>query len=95
MIKGNKLSSDIKKETLALSHAVFRDRLISKAETRGCLVLLPRNETGTTKTCGICFRENNKIGASEVFECHQCALKAGRDVNAPRNIFIRQITITE
>ena len=91
MVRSGKISPSVKRETLALSHATFRKRLISKAETRACVLLIPRNETGTTMTCGICFYENRDVGSSEVFHCRKCGLVSGRDVNAPRNIFLRQL----
>lgn len=88
--KTSNIGSNTKRETLALSHAAFRRRLISKAELRACTILIPRNETGTTKTCGLCFVENPNVGSSKIFYC-KCGLVAGRDVNAARNIFIRQL----
>ena len=91
MMRSKTISTYTKKETLALAHAAFRRCLISKAELKACVLLIPRNETGTTKTCGVCFSENNEVGGSEVFHCPQCQLIAGRDVNAPRNIFLRQL----
>jgi len=93
MIRSNSISPYTKRETLALSHAEFRKRLISKAELRACTVLIPKNEYKTTLTCGICFSENYNVGESEIFHCPKCNLTAGRDVNAPRNIFIRQLVL--
>jgi transposase len=91
MIRCGKISPYTKRETLALAHAEFRRRLISKAELRACTVLIPKNEYKTTMTCGICFEENRNVGESKVYSCPECGLIAGRDVNAPRNIFIRQL----
>lgn len=91
MIRSNKIGPNTKRETLALSHGAFRSRMISKAEVQSCKLLIPQNEFATTMTCGVCFEENRNVGDSPVFNCGNCGLKAGRDVNAPRNIFIRQL----
>ena len=93
MVRSNEISSNTKNELLALSHATFRSRLISKAELRACTVLVPSNECATTKTCGICFSENDAVGSNEIFRCDKCGLVAGRDTNAARNIFIRQLQL--
>lgn len=93
MIRSNKIGPNTKRETLGLAHGEFRRRLISKAELRGCKVLVPQNEFKTTMVCGICFEENLNVGASEVFHCKECGLIAGRDVNSPRDIFIRQLVL--
>ena len=92
MIRSKDIRSYTKRETLALAHAEFRQRLISKAELRACTVLIPKNEYKTTIICGICFQENRGI-TGEVYSCTNCCLIAGRDVNAPRNIFIRQLIL--
>jgi transposase len=93
MIRSSKIGPNTKRETLGLAHGEFRRRLISKAELRGCKVLVPQNEFKTTMVCGICFKENLNVGASEVFHCKECGLIAGRDVNSPRDIFIRQLVL--
>lgn len=82
-----------KREMLTLAHSTFRRRLISKAEILNCTILVPANEFKTTMTCGICFTENRNVGVSKVFRCDNCKLIAGRDVNAPRCIFIRQLKL--
>jgi transposase len=90
MIRSNKINPNTKRETLALSHGAFRSRMISKAEMQSCKLIIPPNEFQTTMMCGLCFIENRNVKDSQVFHCKECELKAGRDVNAPRNIFIRQ-----
>ncbi len=40
----------------------------------------------TTKTCSCCGAINNNEGSKEVFECSQCNLKTGWDMNASKNI---------
>jgi len=92
MMKSNKVTSATKRENLALSHGLFRNRLISKAEIRACDLLIPPNEFKTTMACGLCFVENRNVGGSKIFICSNCGLIAGRDTNSGRDIFIRQLT---
>ena len=87
----NNLNKTTKKELLTLSHGLFRRRMISKSEITGCTLLIPENEFQTTRTCGNCFSINNGVGTSEIFQCSKCGLEAGRDSNASRNIFLRQL----
>ena len=87
------LSTRTKLEMRALAHSTFTHRLISKAELMGCEVIVPPNEFRTTMTCGYCFSINLEVGSSEVYTCNSCGLTSGRDVNAARNIFIRQLTL--
>lgn len=92
MMKSKKVTSSTKRENLALSHGLFRDRLISKAEIRACDLLIPENEWGTTMICGLCFTANRNVEGNKVFNCEACGLVAGRDTNSGRNMFIRQLT---
>jgi putative transposase len=91
MVKSDHMYRGTKREILTLGHGKFRNRLIAKAELLNCTLLIPDNEFQTTMTCGLCFRLNRNVGVSKVFECEHCSLRSGRDVNAPRNIFIRQL----
>jgi len=93
MIENWKISNRVKIAFIALSHSLFQTRLISKAQLTGTDVLIPPNERATTKACGKCFDENPNIGGSETFWCRDenCNFRCGRDHNAPRNIFIRQL----
>lgn len=89
------LPSCVKRTMLTLSHGKFRNRLISKGLISGCTVIIPPNERLTTKTCGICFKKIEGIGASKIVYCPNCDLKTGRDHGAPRLIFLRQIKIID
>jgi transposase len=40
----------------------------------------------TTKTCSCCGTINNKVGSKEIFECGECNLITGRDMNASKNM---------
>jgi transposase len=93
MLKGKDLSKQTKRDILTLAHSAFKRRLISKAELLSCNLIIPPNEYKTTMTCGICFSEDRFLKGEEIYNCPSCSLKAGRDINAPRNIFIRQLCL--
>jgi len=73
-----------------LSHYSFRTRLLQKAaRTPECSVLIC-SEAYTSKTCGLCGKVNPKLGSSERFRC-TCGASLDRDVNAARNILLRNL----
>ena len=78
---------------LTWSHYKFRQRLISKSQETGSHVEIVKEEF-TSKTCGCCGWQNKTLGASKVFECKQCGVKTGRDVNGARNILLKHICNT-
>lgn len=92
MIQGNKLNKTTKRAMTCLSHSTFRNRLISKAIVSGNCVIVPADEYKTTMTCHKCITEMD-VGSKEVFRCTNCNLCTGRDINAPINIFVRQVKL--
>lgn len=87
--KSNNLSKTTKKECLALSHYLFKQRLISKAEEYGVQVKIV-DESYTSKTCGGCGELNESLGSSKVFNC-PCTFNCDRDVNGARNILLKNV----
>ena len=51
--------------------------------------MLVVSEAYTSKTCGRCGWQHPLLGGAETFECENCGLHIGRDINASRNIYIR------
>jgi putative transposase len=47
------------------------------------------NESYTSKTCGKCGEINNKLGSQSIFKCKTCKIEIDRDINAARNICIK------
>ena len=72
----------------ALSHYLFRQRLLSKAEEYNTIVH-ECDESYTTKTCGKCGEQNDNVGSSKIFRCPCCNFVLDRDVNGARNIMIK------
>ena len=46
----------------------------------------------TTQVCGRCMNRKRDVGCSKVYECKECKLVAGRDINASRNILLKYMT---
>ena len=76
------------------SHYRFRQHLISKAREYPHVRIQETTEEYTSKTCGGCGVQNNKLGGSKNFACGSCAFRSDRDFNGARNILIRHLTVT-
>lgn len=83
------ISKKTVRQMLELSHCEFREKLNYYAKTKSKnLVLI--TEGYTTKTCGICGKQNN-VGSLKVYEC-SCGYKIDRDYHGARNICIRTLS---
>ena len=92
--KGRKIGRGTVQLMATLSHYSFRTRLLQKAaRTPECSVLIC-GEAYTSKTCGRCGKINPKLGSSERFRC-TCGASLDRDVNAARNILLRNLHSVE
>jgi len=66
----------------------LKERLLYKASLcQKPVYLVP--EHYTTKCCSSCGIINNNVGSKEVFECQECGLITGRDMNASKNMKIK------
>ena len=89
IVRGNTLSKETKRFTVALSHYTFRMRLRAKCEEYG-VTFMDVDESYTSKTCGQCGALNDKLGASKLFTCN-CGFSIDRDINGARNIMIKHM----
>ena len=84
-----------KKATRAMltwSHGLFRNKLLAKAEiTKGKKVIVLPSEAYTSKTCSSCGWEHPSLGGLKRFSCRGCGLKADRDIQGAKNIFLKAI----
>jgi transposase len=72
-----------------LKFYIFKERLLYKASTKNKYVFCI-NEAYTTQTCSYCG-QNNKPKASEIYNCSNCNIYIGRDINAAKNILMKGI----
>ena len=85
-----KITKKTVKEMLNLSHYKFRMKLENMCRIRGNNYKVITEEY-TSKTCTGCGKMNGKLGGSENFKCDKCKLNIDRDLNASRNICIKNI----
>jgi transposase len=87
---GGKTISQLTKSTIyALKHFQFRKRLLQKASEYPGTQVLTFTEEFTSKTCGLCGKENKTLGSSEVFKCGSCLVEFNRDLHAARNMYLK------
>ena len=85
--QGN-LNDESKKIISHLAHYKFRQRLKCKCvETNAQYIEV--TEEYTTRTCSKCGYDNATIGSSKKFKCPSCNFKCDRDVNAAKNILLK------
>ena len=92
MIKKEKrnITKTTVKELLNLSHYKFRNKLKNMCKIRGNNYKVVGEEK-TSKTCTGCGKYNKDLGSSETYDCKKCGIKIDRDINASRNICIKNI----
>jgi IS605 OrfB family transposase len=86
-----RINGSTARKLLTWSHYTFRQRLELKAKEHGSRVHVVTEEC-TTKTCGNCLMMHHTVGGNKVFKCPHCGIKADRDANGSRNIFLKNVT---
>ena len=86
----SKLKSPVCRKMMTWSHYAFQRRLLDRAQHFGCKIFMV-NESFTSKTCGECGALNGSLGSSKVFHCPSCNVTMDRDVNAARNVLLRNL----
>ncbi|RHZ53476.1 hypothetical protein Glove_441g94 [Diversispora epigaea] len=75
------------RKMMSWAHARFRNRLLSKAEEFGKIIITSVSEAYTSKTCSRCGYIKRNLGGNKVFRCDGCGLQINRDLNGARGIF--------
>ena len=83
------ISSKTARSMMNWAHYRFRETLKAKVALYSRCVLYICDEHYTSKTCGSCGHNHQKLGSNRTFVCSKCAYKADRDINAARNILLR------
>lgn len=94
MIKhvNRKISNKTARSMMTWSHFRFRQRLLFKVKEYPLHRVVIVTEEYTSKTCGRCGCQHQKLGSNKTFECPSCRFKIDRDVNGARNILIKYLT---
>ena len=80
---------------MTLAPYKFKDLLRHKCKIYNKKLVICTEEH-TTKTCGNCGRLNHTIGSKKVFKCEFCCnYISDRDINAARNILIKNINLVD
>ena len=88
--KEGNLHPKAKQYVVDLRHGRFMERLKNKAEIRNKYVVNV-NEVYTTQICSRCMKRKKDVGNSKIYECKECGLVTGRDINASKNILVKHI----
>ena len=89
MVRGKKLSGMTKRLLYMFSFHRFLEKLKFKCENTNTKLYIVTEEY-TSKTCTCCGVINN-VGSSEIYKCKECKSVIDRDVNASRNILIKNL----
>lgn len=92
--KNRKINSKTARNLLCWSHYKFRTLLIHKASLEGVNVFV-RGEEYTTKKCTNCLTINPNVKGQKILKCPYCRVKIDRDLNGSRNIFLKNISVSE
>ena len=92
LLKNKKLNKRSKRVLCLLEHFSFKNRLTYKCEQNGNRVFFV-DESYTSKTCSNCGWLNHNLGANKTFECEKCKVVIDRDVNAAKNILLKNWNI--
>lgn len=88
-----KIGSGTAREMQILSFYRFKQLLKCVAIRRNTKVFIV-SEKYTTKTCGNCGNMKD-IGSCEVYGCQTCQVSLPRDINAARNIFMKNLLLDQ
>ena len=88
--KEGKLSKKNRKKLLDLSHYKFQMKLKFKCEEYQRELFIVTEEY-TSKTCGNCGYIKDNLGSNKTFKCNNCKIIIDRDLNASRNILIKNM----
>lgn len=68
----------------------FKQRLQYKCYMNG-IKYKDSDEYCTSKCCSSCGNFKKDLGSNRIYECNKCGLKTGRDINAAKNIYMKEI----
>jgi putative transposase len=87
------LTHGTKRKMNTLRHYRFQQRLKETAMEVKDLRVHIVNEAYTTKTCTNCGTIKNNVGGQKIYNCDNCKISIGRDINASRGILLKYLSI--
>jgi transposase len=81
-----------KAKLASLSHCSFLERLKNKTREFSKVHFYEVNEAFTSKTCSSCGYQKHNLKNNDTYNCNECSISIGRDINASRNIMQRYFT---
>jgi predicted RNA-binding Zn-ribbon protein involved in translation (DUF1610 family) len=89
-----RIRSNTARMMLTWAHYRFRMWLLYTAAKSASKVYV-RSEAYTSKTCTKCGHIKDNLGGAKRYKCTSCGLNIDRDAAAARNIFMRNVLLTE
>ena len=86
------LNRKSKAKLASLSHCKFLERLKDKTREYSKVNFYEVNEAYTSKTCSDCGYQKENLKNNDTYDCDNCHIKIGRDINASKNIMQRYFT---
>ena len=80
---------DLKNKMRDMKHCLLVDRLKIKMLEYSNRKVVEVKEQHTSKTCTCCGWQNNNLNDNKLFKCEECSLILDRDINASRNILLK------
>ena len=86
--KSSVLRSMSKRVASSLGYYKFLSRLEYKCKVNGNNLYLV-DERYTSKMCSKCGNIKENLGGNKIYNCNECGLKIGRDINSTRNMLTK------
>lgn len=85
----HKLNKKSKMKMARYRHCAFLDRLLFKSREYIGSKVFEINEAYTSKTCSRCGNQHSNLSNKDIYNCSNCKLSIGRDINASKNVLLR------
>ena len=84
-----RLNRKSKAKMASYRHCAFLDRLNNKTREYKTVKVVEVEEDFTSKTCSHCGNLHQTLSNKDVYDCSNCKIKIGRDINASKNIMLK------
>lgn len=88
-----KIGSKTARAMMTWSHYRFKQRLLFKRQEYPWCKVVICDEAYTSKTCGACGTLKHTLRGQKTFKCRVCHVVIDRDINAARNILLKNSSL--